>query len=198
MEKDQIKFGVESIFHMIRHFEKIHTDDLVKLITSGYNQQQIDEEFNIYGSKFHELFADGIPALIKKVSISEYTKTTTANGNYQYFFPSINIKDNNDVGAVSVLPIELLSLEQKENIYIQENRGYKLKHIKVDQLPKTKEWTMILNPQTNNISYFITAFPGLPAMPIPRNDMNKNQKEDCIDFWNKHVFLVISNNSASS
>ena len=165
MEKENIKFGVESIFHMIRHFEKIHTDDLVKLITSGYNQQQIDEELNIY---------------------------------YQYFFPSINIKDNNDVGAVSVLPIELLSLEQKENIYIQENRGYKLKHIKVDQLPKTKEWTMILKPQTNNISYFITAFPGLPAMPIPRNDMNKNQKEECIDFWNKHVFLVISNNSASS
>ena len=55
MEKENIKFGVESIFHMIRHFEKIHTDDLVKLITSGYNQQQIDEELNIINIFFRVL-----------------------------------------------------------------------------------------------------------------------------------------------
>ena len=198
MEKENIKFGIESIFHMIRHFEKIHTEDIIKLSTAGYNQKQIDEELRVYGSRFYDLFANGIPALIKKASMSIYEQTTTINGNFQYYFPNTNINDNKKIGTVSVLPIEALSSEQKEKIYIQENRGYNLKHVKVDKLPETNEWTMILKPQSNKFLYFITAFPGLPALPIPRNDMNINQKEDCIQFWDKHVFLVISNNSASS
>ena len=72
MEKENIKFGIESIFHMIRHFEKIHAEDIIKLTSAGYNQKQIDEELRVYGSRFYDLFANNTPKLVyfNKVIIS--------------------------------------------------------------------------------------------------------------------------------
>ena len=46
MEKENIKFGIESIFHMIRHFEQANQNDIAKLKSVGYTDLQIEEENN--------------------------------------------------------------------------------------------------------------------------------------------------------
>jgi len=190
MEKETIKFGVESILHMIRHFEKITSNDLSNMLYAGYTQVQIDNELKIFGSKFHLSFAATITDIIQKTNTDVYIKTLSSNGNYQLYFPSTSQDPSYTIGTLAVVPLDYLTQSQKQNIYLRENRGYPLKHVDVYNLPTTSEWTMILKPQANESFYFLTAFPGKPAFPIPHHEMSLTQKNTCIAFWNEHVFLV--------
>jgi hypothetical protein len=190
MEKEAIKYGVDTVFHMIRHFENIHSNDLSNMLNAGYTQVQIDNELKIYGSKFHPSFATTLADIIQKVQTNVYIKTLSSNGNYQLYFPNTSNDIPINIGTLAVVPLDYLTQSQKQNIYIRENRGYPLKHVDVAYLPTTSEWTMILKPQTNDSFYFLTAFPGKPALPIPHHEMSLTEKNTCIDFWNEHVFLV--------
>jgi hypothetical protein len=190
MEKEAIKYGVDTVFHMIRHFENINSNDLSNMLNAGYTQVQIDNELKIYGSKFHPSFATTLADIIQKVQTNVYIKTLSSNGNYQLYFPNTSNDIPINIGTLAVLPLDYLTQSQKQNIYIRENRGYPLKHIDVANLPTTSEWTMILKPQINDSFYFLTAFPGKPALPIPHHEMSLTEKNTCIDFWNEHVFLV--------
>jgi len=190
MEKEAIKYGVDTVFHMIRHFENINSNDLSNMLNAGYTQVQIDNELKIYGSKFHPSFATTLADIIQKVQTNVYIKTLSSNGNYQLYFPNTSNDIPINIGTLAVVPLDYLTQSQKQNIYIRENRGYPLKHVDVANLPTTSEWTMILKPQTNDSFYFLTAFPGKPALPIPHHEMSLTEKNTCIDFWNEHVFLV--------
>lgn len=190
MEKEAIKFGVDTIFHMIRHFEKINSKDLSNMLNAGYTQVQIDNELKIVGSKFHASFATTITDIIQKVHTDVYVKTLSSNGNYQLYFPSTAQDIAYIIGTLAVVPLDYLTEAQKQNMYLRENRGYPLKHVDVANLPTSSEWTMILKPKANDSFYFLTAFPGKPALPIPHHDMSLTEKNACINFWNEHVFLV--------
>jgi hypothetical protein len=190
MEKEAIKFGVDTVFHMIRHFEKINPNDLSNMLNTGYTQVQIDNELKIYGSKFHPSFAATITDIIQKVHTEAYVKTSSSNGNYQLYFPNTSQDISFTIGTLAVVPLDYLTQSQKQNIYLRENRGYPLKHVNVPNLPTTSEWTMILKPQASDSFYFLTAFPGKPALPIPHHEMSLTEKNTCKDFWNEHVFLV--------
>jgi hypothetical protein len=194
MEKEAIKYGVDTVFHMIRHFENINSNDLSNMLNAGYTQVQIDNELKIYGSKFHPSFATTLADIIQKVQTNVYIKTLSSNGNYQLYFPNTSNDIPINIGTLAVLPLDYLTQSQKQNIYIRENRGYPLKHIDVANLPTTSEWTMILKPQINDSFYFLTAFPGKPALPIPHHEMNLTEKNACIAFWNEHIFLVNKQN----
>jgi hypothetical protein len=175
---------------MIRHFEKINPNDLSNMLNTGYTQVQIDNELKIYGSKFHSSFAATITDIIQKVHTEAYVKTLSSNGNHQLYFPNTSQDISFIIGTLAVVPLDYLTQSQKQNIYLQENRGYPLKHVNVSNLPTTSEWTMILKPQASDSFYFLTAFPGKPALPIPHHEMSLTEKNTCIDFWNEHVFLV--------
>jgi hypothetical protein len=194
MEKEAIKFGLETVFHMIRHFEKINPKDLSNMLNTGYTQVQIDNELKIYGSKFHPSFAATITDIIQKVNTEAYVKTLSSNGNYQLYFPNTSQDISFTIGTLAVVPLDYLTQSQKQNIYLRENRGYPLKHVNVANLPTTAAGTMILKPQASDSFYFLTAFPGKPALPIPHHEMNLTEKNACIAFWNEHIFLVNKQN----
>jgi hypothetical protein len=194
MEKEAIKFGVDTVFHMIRHFEKINPNDLSNMLNTGYTQVQIDNELKIYGSNFHPSFAATITDIIQKVHTEAYVKTLSSNGNYQLYFPNTSQDISFTIGTLAVVPLDYLTQSQKQNIYLRENRGYPLKHVNVANLPTTSEWTMILKPQASDSFYFLTAFPGKPALPIPHHEMSLTEKNACINFWNEHIFLVNKQN----
>lgn len=190
MEKEAIKFGLETVFHMIRHFENINSKDLSNMLNAGYTQVQIDNELKIYGSKFDPSFALTITDIIQKVNTEAYIKTLSSKGNYQLYFPNTSQDKSFTIGTLAVVPLDYLTQSQKQKIYLRENRGYPLKHVDVANLPTTSEWTMILKPQASDSFYFLTAFPGKPALPIPHHEMSLTEKNACINFWNEHVFLV--------
>ena len=185
MEKEKIKFGIESIFHMIRHFERANHMDIAKLKSARYLDLQIEEENKRHGSKFFFSYATSINDLLDKIKSEKFEVFIGDNDNVQLLFTT-----DNTIGTESVVDFNLLSEEDKSNIYLIENRGYNLNHLNVTELPYTKKWIMILKPKKNDTYLFITAFPGEFALPIPIPEMNKNLKQKCINFWNNHLFLV--------
>ena len=48
---------------------------------------------------------------------------------------------DNPIGTESVVDFNLLSEEEKSNLYLIENRGYILNHLNVTDLPYTNKWT---------------------------------------------------------
>jgi len=122
MEKETIKFGVESILHMIRHFEKITSNDLSNMLYAGYTQVQIDNELKIFGSKFHPSFAVTITDIIQKTNTDVYIKTLSSNGNYQLYFPSTSQDPSYTIGTLAVVPLDYLTQSQKQIIYYKLSR----------------------------------------------------------------------------
>ena len=112
MEKEAIKFGLETVFHMIRHFENINSKDLSNMLNAGYTQVQIDNELKIYGSKFDPSFALTITDIIQKVNTEAYIKTLSSNGNYQLYFPNTSQDKSFTIGT-------LVNLKSKKFIYVK-------------------------------------------------------------------------------
>ena len=119
-----------------------------------------------------------------------YSNPSLKTSDFKYYFSSNKINvlsiDNypncfwSNSSAESLAIIYKAISKKKQNIYLRENRGYPLKHVDVYNLPTTSEWTMILKPQANESFYFLTAFPGKPALPIPHHEMGLTQKNACI------------------
>ena len=185
MEKEKIKFSIESIFHMIRHFERANHQDISKLKLAGYSDLQIEEENKRHGSKFSTHYAKSIEDLLDKIRHEKFKLFKGENDNIQLLFST-----DNKIGTDCVVDFNFLSEDQKSKLYLIENRGYFLNHLDVTDIPNTNKWTMILKPKKNNTYQFITAFPGELALPIPIPEMNNTLKQKCIIYWNSHLFLV--------
>jgi hypothetical protein len=185
MEKEKIKFSIESIFHMIRHFERANQQDISKLKLAGYSDLQIDKENKRHGSKFSTHYATSIEDLLDKIRFEKFKLFKGENDNIQLLFST-----DNKIGTNCVVDFNFLSKDQKSKLYLIENRGYFLNHLDVADIPNTNKWTMILKPKKNNTYQFITAFPGELALPIPIPEMNDTLKQKCIIYWNSHLFLI--------
>jgi hypothetical protein len=173
---------------MLRHFESVDDVLLELLLNNGYNQNQIQQELALPGSKFFSHFANDIKELLEKVLLYPHSKSTGINGNH---IIEISIPQNeypNGIGTKGVVSINEISSEQKPQIFYEKNRNFPLAHLLVDTLPITNQCTLILKPIPEGYA-FISAFSGESAMPIPDYKMSKSQFEACKAYWDQHVFL---------
>ena len=188
IEINAIKFNLQSEFHMLRHFESVDDLTLQKLLDKGYNQQQIQQELMIPGSKFFSHFANNINELLEIVLKYPYQKSIGINGNHIIESVLPLTKYPNGIGTKAVVSIDEIAKELQVQIFYEKNRNYPLAHLLVDHLPVTNHCTMILKPTTEGYA-FISAFSGETAMPIPDYKMANLQFDACKRFWDKHVFL---------
>lgn len=189
MENEKIVFSIQNNFHMLRHFEGISDELRQQLLLSGKSNESIERELNEPGSRFFTNFATDITTLLQRVISGTYDEELGGNGNILLKGKADTKEFLNGIGTLSVVPIENIPVESFGKVYYQVNRGISLRHLKVDKLPITHEYTVILKP-TDDKPLFITAFPGPPAMPLPMDTMEKKLFESCKSFWDSHVFLV--------
>ncbi len=189
LSPDKIQYNVSNVFHMLRHFESNDTNILSELIHHGYSEAQIQNEITLTGSRFHSDFADNIPSLLKRLFEFRHTKQTGDNGNLIIDFTA-NDRDQT-IGTSAVVGISDLSTKQKSEIYTELNRSYLMQHLNVDFLPKTNKACVILKP-VKDYFQFITAFPGVSAMPIPNKEMDNAIYKKCKEYWDRHVFLKLT------
>jgi hypothetical protein len=189
MEKNSIKFNVETEYHMLRHFSGPKETYIKNFTALGKSVFEIENELNEIGSRFIPPFATNIQQIIDRLFSFGFIETVGINGNKilkcsvsKEYFP-------NGIGSQSVIPINSLSPEHREQVFYKENRGIKLKHFKVDEMPSTSEFCVILKPHKSEY-IFITAFPGNQTMPLPNHHMDKLLYEECKSFWENHVFLI--------
>jgi hypothetical protein len=188
MEKNSIKFNAEIEFHMLRHFSG-PKETYIKYFTSlGKSVIEIEKELNEVGSRFIPPFATNIQQIIDRLFSFGFIETVGINGNKILKSSVSNEHFPNGIGSQSVIPIISLSPVQREKIFYKENRGIKLKHLKVDEMPSTSEFCVILKLHKSEY-IFITSFPGDQAMPLPNHQMDKLLFEECKLFWENHVFL---------
>jgi hypothetical protein len=190
MEKDSIRINTQSEFHMLRHFSGHKEAYIQYFIAHGKTVLEIEKELIEIASRFVPDFASSIAQIIDRVFSFGFNEEVGLNGNKilkcivsKQYFP-------NGIGFNSVLPITSLTSAQREEIFYKENRGIKLKHLKVDEMPLTSEFCVILKPHKAEY-IFITAFPGNQAMPLPNHQMSKLLYEECKTFWENHVFLIL-------
>jgi len=191
MEIDEINYGIESEFHMLRHFESPSVELTQKLIDSGYSRIQMEAELNEPGSRFWRSFATDILSLLHQIFFNGFSTQIGSNGNIILNGMVKSADYSGGIGTKSVISIEDIEDQNRSRIFFKKNRGIDLLHLEVEILPTTIEFTIILRKTSNNY-IFITAFPGEPSMPLPTYDMSNDLRKQCQDYWATHVFLVKS------
>jgi hypothetical protein len=90
---------------------------------------------------------------------------------------SLGVYDKNKLAQISaVVP------------YQKWNRGQFLWHAKVEEIPRTEYLTVVVNLQAT-AHFLITAFPGLPTMPLPNKKMKQSVYKKALSYWEGKVFL---------
>jgi hypothetical protein len=186
----KIQYTINSEYHILRHFEQASDILLQNLTLAGYTQGEYKRELRQPGSKFFHHFATDFGQLLDRLKSVNVEQQVGLNGNLIFSAVFSKVLYPDGIGTKGVVAIQELTEQERARIYMGENRGYLLKHLKTKDLPVTNECTLILKP-TNAGLQLITCFPGPSAMPVPDSKMSKDLYESCVKFWDEHVFLIL-------
>lgn len=189
MDFKDIRYKVETEFHLLRHFAGVSDADTARLIEAGYTLAQIQEQLDLPGSRFHASFAQDLPALIRCLEKANIIFETGSNGNIICIAAFSQEEFPNGIGTVSLLHTEEIESSVQKKIYVQLNRGILMNHLDVPELPATRQCSIILS-QNNGNHFVVSAYPGPPGMPVPNENMSPDLYNRCKKFWDEHVFLV--------
>lgn len=183
-------YNDRTLFHMLRHFEKIHEAANTCLLNRGYQQKKIDAAFQMPGSKFHPSFAQDLKMLEQHCYGGKIIGQDKIGA---YLHIKLKFKTEKfplGIGRLGVVPKKELSNLGTSDIYIKDNRGVPLQHASVNELPNSWVLSLVLKPQKNYL-LLITAFPGNWALPIPSARMRQADLEASLQFWEEHIFLEL-------
>lgn len=188
MDFKQLSFNDHTLFHMVRHFESLSENGIKCLLNRGYTASDIELNHTMAGSKFYSLFANDIKTLVEQCSFGTIIQCQPRK-KYQEIV--LRFDENlfpNGIGTVGVCNKNDLSKLKASEPILKLNRGVSVLHATVSNLPKCSELTVVVKKQSS--SYFlITAFPGLPALPLPHIKMNSQELELSKQYWSEQVFL---------
>lgn len=174
---------------MLLHLQKPTDLFLDQIRQAGYDEFQIRNQLTIPGSRFFPEFVSDMESLLCRLNESPSSITSEANGNLRITMKvDLNVFPNG-AGTNAVIPLEKITDIQKDRIFLQRNRGYEIQHLKVETIPVTKHFMVIVKDLKKGYN-FITAFPGDSSMPMPHHGMKPSLFQACKVFWEQHVMLV--------
>lgn len=183
-----LSYNDHTMFHMLRHFEFVNEQARLCVSERGYSDESIDEFLRMPGSKFHRSFATDIKSLAEQLKFGKACQMQERK-KYQEIILEFNQTQYPDgIGTMGVCNRSELATFNASIPFLKTNRGLQLWHAKVDQIPTTQQLTIVVKKQSS--SYFlITAFPGLPSLPLPQKKMNTSDLELSKQYWADKVFL---------
>ncbi len=188
MQIPELTYNDHTLFHLLRHFYWINQSATNCLLNRGYKKKQIDLNLALPGSKFHPDFATDIKSLMNRINLKNSSDRFLQNNYFHYVFEFDEREFINGIGDLGVLDIKSAKKNAINEPYLKMNRGMELWHARVRSKPPTWTLTMVVKEQSSK-DFLITAFPGIPAMPIPHPKMGIALLEQCKTFWMEHVFL---------
>jgi hypothetical protein len=174
---------------MLRHFEGMDEQLQSNLLRAGHVEKTIHAALTLPGSRFFSNFALDISGLLNRVFHYPFDLMETGDRNIQLNGQVPPTDFPNGIGTRAVVPVDELSASERAGIFLRKNRALDLLHLQVDKIPPTWEFTLVLRP-TQQGHVFITAFPGQPALPLPKHRFSRKKYDECKAFWDAHVFLV--------
>ncbi len=178
-------------FHLLLHLQDPAIEFIVMLKQSGFTDEKIILQLSTPGSRFFPEFANDLESLATRLKDGKYETLTEANGNIRIVATADLSSFPNGCGTNAVVPVNSLTMEQQNNIFLKRNRGYLVQHLLVNELPPTPHFMIILKPLKRGLK-LITAFPGEHAMPMPHHGMKPSLYKACKEFWDQHVILFKS------
>jgi len=185
-----ILYNDRILFHLLRHLSSINENAIQCLIDRGYSKALIDENLQIPGSKFHDIFATDIKSLMLQCAIIKEASTIRQNGYLHISYEFETLKFPKGIGTIGVISLEALKSLTSSQPVLRKNRGHLLLHATVSELPTTNLLTLVLKEQKKS-NFLITAFPGPTALPLPSTKFSTEFNETCKIFWEQHVFLSL-------
>lgn len=183
-----LTYNDHTLFHMLRHFESIHEPAQLCLLERGYKPAAINDALVLPGSRFHTSFAQDLKKLEQQMQLG-IKQTVHSNTGYQHWKISFDkLQFPNGIGTLGVVHLAELENFGACNLMQKINRGILMQHASVDVLPNSWEMSVVVKQQ-KNYYLLITAFPGLPSMPLPKPHLETEFNRDCRLYWNSHVFL---------
>ena len=184
----QISYNDHTLFHILRHFECTNYDARICLKDRGYTDDEILENLEMPGSKFNTSFATDIKTLMSQLELGKIIQIQERK-KYQEILIGFNNRHFPDgIGTLGVCNRNELSALNATIPILKLNRGMQLWHAVVAQIPITHQLTIVIKKQSN-AHFLITAFPGLPALPLPQMKMKPLELELSKLYWKDKVFL---------
>ncbi len=191
MKQLPLTYNDHTLFHMLRHFESIHEAAQNCLLERGYKPTAIKAALALPGSRFHASFAQDLKKLEEQMQLG-IKQTIHSKTGYQHWQISFDKQQfPNGIGTLGVIPVANAEKLGAGNLLHKFNRGILIQHATVDVLPNSWEMSVVVKQQ-KNYDLLITAFPGLPSMPLPKLNLNTPFNHTCEVFWNEHAFLEIN------
>lgn len=189
MKQLPLTYNDHTLFHMLRHFESIHEQAQYCLLKRGYKPSAIDAALALPGSRFHANFAQDLKKLEQQMPLG-IKQTIHSNPGYQHWQISFDKQQfPNGIGTLGVVPLADLANLGAHNVMQKFNRGILIQHANIDALPISWEMSVVVKQQ-QHYDLLITAFPGLPSMPLPKLHLETEFNKQCQDYWSQHCFLV--------
>ena len=174
MNFHQLTYNDHTLFHMLRHFEYVNELARECLKDRGYSMGVIDENLAIPGSKFHETFANDIKSLVEQLKLGKAIQILERKKYREIIIDFNQTEFTNGIGTLGVCnQNELNALNW---------------HATISKMPTINQLTLVVKKQST-AWYLITAFPGLPALPLPQKNMNPIDLELSKQYWADKVFL---------
>ncbi len=188
MDLTVLSYNDHTLFHMLRHFECISDSARQCLIARGYQNGLINENLTMPGSKFDPDFAYDIKSLIAASAGFPRIQTIQYKKCQELVLKNNGFDHQNGIGTLGVFNKNELQQINASEPYQKMNRGHLLWHASVTEMPRTNTITFVIRIQTG-ANFLITAFPGLPTMPLPNHKMLKEDLMNARNYWNEKVFL---------
>jgi hypothetical protein len=188
MEFLPLSYNDHTLFHMLRHFEFVNEQAKLCVSKRGYSVESVDEFLKMPGSKFHKNFATDIKSLVESLKLGNPVQMQERKKYLEIIVDFNQSEFPEGIGTLGVCNRTELATMEASIPFLKKNRGYDLWHVKVAQIPTTHQLTIVVKKQSS--SYFlITAFPGLPALPLPQKKMDILNLELSKQYWVDKVFL---------
>ena len=99
---------------------------------------------------------------------------------YEFELPAPQVAGHEGIGLRQNIPLDAISW--------QDRNGFQVEVAKVESLPETPFFCVVLQPMPNGFEV-ITAFPGRYAPSFPYEGQEPDEYESSRDFWSKHILL---------
>jgi hypothetical protein len=192
MDLNSVRIPKKVKAHLLRHFEKPSVDILEAAKQYNVSNDLLHEEMSMPSSRFFSSFAGTPEEVLGKMNDFGFSSSKGINGNIILSSTAPASEYPAGIGNCSIIHKDELMEDQQQYLYTANNRGYPLNHLKVINLPFTREITAVILNKPISAPTLITLFPGPSAMPIPDHSMSRELFIKCKNFWDEHVFLVSS------
>jgi hypothetical protein len=180
-------------FHLLRHFERVDDDYLDAFLSiSGYTWDEVREQLEMKGSRFHYAFAPNPLILWEKISammeMSDYRKRILP-GRKVFSFHFDREVFPQGIGLCYLVSVDHLEEEERKLIK-KELRGENRINV-IEGIQPIPTWELHMVEVTGEEgSYIATIFPGTYAPPFPDSEVQPEEEfKENSRFWENHAII---------